>query len=125
MILGADIVMVVVGLWAVYLRPWMMRFAGEMVEVVSCALHSSTPVGSCVCLDLASAATSMILKSNSSLQQDGSLHSLRHLAIRNAKRKNKQRKQAPVGGEAARRRGVDRGGGKCSDSGTHSGEVQR
>ncbi|KAI8557766.1 hypothetical protein RHMOL_Rhmol04G0035300 [Rhododendron molle] len=37
---GAEIiVMAVVGLWAVGLRPSMMRFAGEMMEVMGCAVY--------------------------------------------------------------------------------------
>ncbi|EEF30357.1 conserved hypothetical protein [Ricinus communis] len=35
---GAEIAMAVVGLWAVTLRPLVMRFAGEMVEVMGCAM---------------------------------------------------------------------------------------
>jgi hypothetical protein len=39
MSLGAEIVMAVVGLWAVYLLPMVMRYAGEMAEVMGYAMH--------------------------------------------------------------------------------------
>lgn len=39
MSLGVEIVMAVVGLWAVYLRPMLMRYGGEMAEVMGYALH--------------------------------------------------------------------------------------
>ncbi|PSR95678.1 Protein anachronism like [Actinidia chinensis var. chinensis] len=37
--LGAEIVMAVIGLWAVCLRPLVLRFAGEMMEVIGYAMH--------------------------------------------------------------------------------------
>lgn len=37
--LGAEIIMAVVGLWGVYLRPLLMRYAGEMAEVMRHAMH--------------------------------------------------------------------------------------
>lgn len=37
--LGAEIIMAVVGLWGVYLRPLLMRYAGEMAEVMGHAMH--------------------------------------------------------------------------------------
>ncbi len=39
MSLGAEIVLAAIGLWAVFLRPWLMRFAGEMVEVLGYAIN--------------------------------------------------------------------------------------
>ncbi|GMP65725.1 hypothetical protein CsSME_00026404 [Camellia sinensis var. sinensis] len=40
MSLGVEIVvMAVLGLWGVYLRPLMMRYAGEMMEVMGYAMH--------------------------------------------------------------------------------------
>jgi hypothetical protein len=39
MSLGAEIVMAVVGLWAVFLRPMVMRYAAEMAEVMGYAIH--------------------------------------------------------------------------------------
>ncbi|KAI6687334.1 hypothetical protein NL676_024162 [Syzygium grande] len=38
MSLGGEILMAVVGLWAVYLRPRIMRYAGEMIEVMGYAV---------------------------------------------------------------------------------------
>lgn len=37
--LGAEIIMAVVGLWGVYLRPLLMRYAGDMAEVMGHAMH--------------------------------------------------------------------------------------
>lgn len=34
-----EIIMAVVGLWGVYLRPLLMRYAGEMAEVMGHAMH--------------------------------------------------------------------------------------
>lgn len=40
MSLGAEtVVMAVAGLWAVFLRPAMIRYAAEMIEVVGYAVH--------------------------------------------------------------------------------------
>jgi hypothetical protein len=36
---GAEIVIALLGLWAVYLRPKMMRYAGEMAEVMGYAAY--------------------------------------------------------------------------------------
>ncbi|KAG2681969.1 hypothetical protein I3760_11G168300 [Carya illinoinensis] len=38
MSLGVEIAMAVVGLWAVYLRPMLMRYAGELTEVMGYAI---------------------------------------------------------------------------------------
>lgn len=39
MSLGAELLLAVVGLWAVFLRPLLMRYAGEMVEVMGYAIN--------------------------------------------------------------------------------------
>ena len=39
MSLGIEIVMAVAGLWAVFLRPLMIRYAAEMIEVMGYAVH--------------------------------------------------------------------------------------
>ena len=39
MSLGIEIVMAVVGLWAVFLRPLMIRYAAEMIEVMGVSVH--------------------------------------------------------------------------------------
>jgi hypothetical protein len=39
MSLGVEIAVAVVGLWAVFLRPLIIRYAGEMMEVMGYALH--------------------------------------------------------------------------------------
>ncbi|KAL4619531.1 hypothetical protein ACB092_06G086000 [Castanea dentata] len=36
---GIEIAMAVMGLWALYLRPMVMRFAGEMAEVMGYAIY--------------------------------------------------------------------------------------
>lgn len=38
MSLGGELIMAVVGLWAVYLRPRIMRYVGEMFGVVGYAV---------------------------------------------------------------------------------------
>lgn len=36
---GIEIAMAVMGLWALYLRPMVMRFAGEIAEVMGYAIY--------------------------------------------------------------------------------------
>ncbi|CAN6453472.1 unnamed protein product [Victoria cruziana] len=36
---GTEVLMAVVGLWGLFLRPWLVRFAAEMVDVLQDALR--------------------------------------------------------------------------------------